>query len=84
MLTDEDDVVLDIFGGSDTTGFTAEALNRKWLTFELNQEYLLSSIFRFLEGKSIEAVKRVLGELQDSHANFFISEKARQVAIPYQ
>jgi DNA modification methylase len=30
MLTDEDDVVLDIFGGSNTTGFTAEAL-RTWL-----------------------------------------------------
>ena len=29
MLTDEDDVVLDIFGGSNTTGFTAEALRRK-------------------------------------------------------
>jgi site-specific DNA-methyltransferase (cytosine-N4-specific) len=82
MLTDEDDVVLDIFGGSNTTGFTAEALNRKWLTFELNQEYLFSSVFRFLEGKSIEAMKRVLGELQDSHANFFISENAQQGDSP--
>jgi site-specific DNA-methyltransferase (cytosine-N4-specific) len=31
MLTDEDDVVLDIFGGSNTTGFTAEALRQKWV-----------------------------------------------------
>ena len=29
MLTDEGNVVLDIFGGSNTTGFTAEALKRK-------------------------------------------------------
>lgn len=78
MLTDEDDVVIDIFGGSNTTGFIAEALNRKWLTFELNQEYLFSSVLRFLEGKSIEAVQRVLVELQDSHANFFISENSQQ------
>jgi site-specific DNA-methyltransferase (cytosine-N4-specific) len=74
MLTDEGDVVLDIFGGSNTTGFTAEALKRKWLTFETNQEYLASSVVRFLEGHGFETVKRVLGELQDSHADFFIGE----------
>ena len=74
MLTDEGDVVLDIFGGSNTTGFTAEALNRNWLTFEMNQEYLASSVFRFLEGHSSETVKRVLEELNDSHADFFIGE----------
>ena len=70
MLTDEGDVVLDIFGGSNTTGFTAEALNRKWLTFELNQEYLASSVLRFLEGHSVEATKKILGKLQDDHGNY--------------
>ena len=40
----------------------------------MNQEYLASSVFRFLEGHSSETVKRVLGELNDSHANFFIDE----------
>ncbi len=74
MLTDEGDVVLDIFGGSNTTGFTAEALKRKWLTFEMNREYLAVSAFRFLGGHSADTVKRVLGELSDSHANFFIDE----------
>lgn len=72
MLTDEEDVVLDIFGGSNTTGFTAEALNRKWLTFELNQEYLVSSAFRFLEEQSIETVKQVIDKLKNNHANFFM------------
>lgn len=74
MLTDEEDVVLDIFGGSNTTGFTAEALKRKWLTFEMNREYLASSALRFLEGHSPETVKRVLGEMNNSHANYFIGE----------
>ena len=74
MLTDEEDVVLDIFGGSNTTGFTAEALKRKWLTFEINREYLASSALRFLEGHSPETVKRVLGEMNNSHANYFIVE----------
>lgn len=72
MLTDEEDVVLDIFGGSNTTGFTAEALKRRWMTFEVSKDYLASSAFRFLEGHSPKTVKGVLGELGDSQANFFI------------
>jgi len=74
MLTNEDDIVLDIFGGSNTTGFTAEALKRNWLTFELNQDYLVTSAFRFLEGHGFDTVNRVLHELKDSQANFFIKE----------
>jgi site-specific DNA-methyltransferase (cytosine-N4-specific) len=74
MLTDEGDTVLDIFGGSNTTGFTAEALNRKWQTFELSREYLASSVFRFLEGKSIETVRQALGKLQGDHVNYFVGE----------
>lgn len=49
FLTNENDVVLDIFGGSNTTGAAAQALNRQWLTFELNQEYLAASVMRFAE-----------------------------------
>lgn len=74
MLTDEEDVVLDIFGGSNTTGFAAEVLNRKWLTFELSQEYLATSAFRFLEGRSVEFVKQVFVKLQNSNANYFVDE----------
>ena len=74
MLTDEDDVVLDIFGGLNTTGFAAEALKRKWLTFEVNLDYLVSSSLRFLEGHSPETVKRVLRELNTSQANYFIDQ----------
>jgi DNA modification methylase len=74
MLTDEEDVILDIFGGSNTTGFAAEALKRKWLTLEMNREYLASSAIRFLEGHSTETVKRVLGQLNNNYANYFIGE----------
>lgn len=74
MLTDEGDIVLDIFGGSNTTGYTAEVLKRKWITFELNQEYLVSSAFRFLEGHSADALKRVLANLTDRHADLFVRE----------
>jgi len=56
MLTDENDVVLDIFGGSNTTGAAAEVLKRKWLTFELSQEYLSASALRFANSEK-EALK---------------------------
>jgi site-specific DNA-methyltransferase (cytosine-N4-specific) len=72
MLTDENDIVLDIFGGSNTTGATAETLNRKWLTFEIEHEYLLSSVFRFLEGENYEYIKNVLNTLATPHANIKI------------
>lgn len=74
MLTDEHDVVLDIFGGSNTTGFTAEALNRKWLTFELHQEYLVTSVLRFLNGQNVTTAKNIVSKLQNSHANYSLEE----------
>lgn len=74
MLTDENDVVLDIFGGSNTTGFTAEALNRKWLSFELSQEYLATSVFRFLEGESVETIKKVLNKLDNPHSDLLLQD----------
>ncbi len=77
MLTDEEDVILDIFGGSNTTGFAAEVLKRKWLTFEMSREYLASSALRFLEGHGTETVKRILEELNNPHANYFIGETVR-------
>ncbi len=72
MLTDPDDVVLDIFTGSNTTGFVAETLSRKWLAFELNNGYLTSSIFRFLEGKSNDEIKSALDKLNKPDANYYI------------
>ena len=47
FLTDPMDMVVDIFGGSNTTGQAAEALNRQWKTFEINQEYVATSTLRF-------------------------------------
>lgn len=70
MLTHEKDMVLDIFAGSNTTGFSAEALNRKWLSFELDQQYLAASIIRFLEGYSIEEIRDIFFKLQMSQSNF--------------
>ena len=47
FLTSEGDLVLDIFAGSNTTGEAAEQLRRKWLAFEIKEEYIKNSILRF-------------------------------------
>lgn len=47
FLTDEGDVVLDPFAGSNVTGYVSQTLNRRWLAFELVEEYLVGSRFRF-------------------------------------
>jgi site-specific DNA-methyltransferase (cytosine-N4-specific) len=72
MLTDENDIVLDIFGGSNTTGFAAEALSRSWLTIELDSQYVSSSVLRFLEGYSNEEIRNILGNLQNNDSNYYL------------
>ncbi len=47
FLTDEDNLVVDPFAGSNVTGEVCERLRRKWISFELVEEYLEGSEFRF-------------------------------------
>lgn len=47
FLTMEGGIVLDSFAGSNTTGEAAEKLRRKWISIEINREYLEASKFRF-------------------------------------
>jgi site-specific DNA-methyltransferase (cytosine-N4-specific) len=47
FLTDEGDLVIDPFAGSNITGEVAESLGRQWRAFELSEEYLRASRFRF-------------------------------------
>jgi len=49
MLTEPDDLVLDIFAGSNTTGEVAERLGRRWMAFEESREYVAASAFRFTD-----------------------------------
>ncbi|MGF1677209.1 MAG: DNA-methyltransferase [Rivularia sp. (in: cyanobacteria)] len=51
FLTDEEDIVLDPFAGSNTTGFVAESLQRRWISFEINENYLVGSQYRFEDSK---------------------------------
>lgn len=49
FLTDEGDLVLDPFGGSNTTGSVAESLGRRWVTVEPREDYIAGSRGRFSE-----------------------------------
>ena len=47
FLTEPGDLVVDPFAGSNVTGEVAERLARRWLAFELVEEYLEASKLRF-------------------------------------
>jgi DNA modification methylase len=49
LLTDPGDLVVDIFAGSNTTGFVAEKEGRCWLSFENELQYIATSSFRFMD-----------------------------------
>jgi len=51
FLTNEGDLVLDCFGGSNTTGEAAELLKRKWIAVEPNEDYINGSRGRFIKTK---------------------------------
>jgi len=52
LLSDPEDLVVDIFAGSNTTGSVCEKEGRRWLAFELDLGYLAASAFRFLPKNS--------------------------------
>ena len=49
FLTDGNDLVLDPFGGSNTTGSVAEELGRRWISVEAEKAYVEGSQGRFPE-----------------------------------
>lgn len=53
LLTNENDLVLDPFAGSNTTGAVAEDLRRRWVAVEKEPAYLESSRFRFFNRASV-------------------------------
>jgi len=49
FLTQPGQTVLDPFAGSNTTGWVAETLKRKWISIEINADYVAGSRMRFSE-----------------------------------
>ena len=64
MLTQPNDLVVDIFGGSNTTGQVAESEGRRWMAFEAIPEYVGQSAFRFLDkGVPIASLQRLFDDI---------------------
>jgi len=61
FLTDEGDLVLDPFAGTNTTGFCAEKLRRKWISLEIEKDYGIQSMIRF-EDSSLNSSLRVINQ----------------------
>ena len=55
FLTHEGQLVVDPFAGSNMTGQVAQALKRKWLSIEINGEYVEGSSLRFEDAVPISA-----------------------------
>ena len=49
LCTKPGELVIDPFAGSNTTGFVAETLGRRWLACELSEEYVRASALRFTD-----------------------------------
>ena len=62
FLTAPGDLVVDIFAGSNTTGYVAEREGRQWLAFDERLDYLAASAFRFLPETTSDA------EMKAAHA----------------
>lgn len=74
FLTDPDDLVLDIFAGSNTTGAAAEAANRRWKAFERDRAYVAASIFRFLDASLIHQAEQLFESLMVSNESVVIEQ----------
>ena len=61
FLTDEGDLVLDPFAGTNTTGFCAEKSRRKWISLEIEKDYGIQSMIRF-EDSSLNSSLRVINQ----------------------
>jgi DNA modification methylase len=61
LCTEEGDVVLDPFAGSNMTGYVAEKMGRQWIALEQNEEYLKGASFRFT-GQSLPEEKKAVTE----------------------
>ena len=91
FLTDEGDLVLDPFAGSNTTGSTAQEMGRRWASIEAEWEYAVHSVGRFdpdaLTGidrdLSIHELERTRGEMDDDDEGQATATSSSSAAMPF-
>ena len=81
FLTEPNDVVVDIFAGSNTTGFSAENYQRNWYSFELEIDYVATSAFRFFDKGSDPNLLREIYESIKKGNNIDIRNHKQQLPI---
>ncbi|MEW6088571.1 MAG: site-specific DNA-methyltransferase [bacterium] len=64
FLTNENDLVVDIFAGSNTTGEVAETKRRRWISCDLDRDYLVASALRFFEEPLNEKQQKLFNNLK--------------------
>jgi len=64
FLTEPGDLVVDIFGGSGTTGEAAELLGRRWKSIDLDLNYVKGAVFRFVNDRSTDDVRALLESIE--------------------
>jgi len=78
FLTDPGDVVLDIFAGSNTTGYVAENERRRWIAFEERLDYLAPSAFRFFSKDvsvdKMESAYKLIGAVKTVELDKYIDK----------
>ena len=81
FLTDPGDLVVDIFSGSNTTGFVAEDLGRRWLSIEIDREYASLSAVRFMEEWSEQSIRSTLKDIESGKVPLLKSAHGRQESL---
>lgn len=66
LLTDEDDLVIDIFAGIGTTGIASKELNRNFIGYELNEKYCEFGNKR-INGEELEEYRVVQYDLDGNY-----------------
>jgi len=81
FLTEPDDLVVDIFAGSNTTGMVAEAEGRRWLAFEELANYVAASAFRFVPKGLSDAELKTLYDQIDSGNPIDLTKYSKQLKL---
>jgi site-specific DNA-methyltransferase (cytosine-N4-specific) len=77
LLTEEGDLVVDPFAGSNTTGVVADGLRRRWVAIERVREYLEASKVRFQASEPASA-----GAPEEQFAFDLLPERSEEIDPP--
>lgn len=84
FLTEPNEVVLDIFAGSNTTGEVAEENQRRWISFEIERKYLAASVFRFIDITDEIEIKSLYYRLIDKNISNVGVKRMQSKLVSYR